>query len=123
MNISEEKVIDFDEAAKLIPGRDGGTAHKVTLMKYTKRGLCGVRLESVLAGPGRCTSVQAVQRFIDAVNEARNKRPKLPDRYRFRTGRSGRRLWRPDSQPNRSKTQALKSSGTSCHEENHAHSK
>jgi len=80
VNISEEKLIDFDEAAKLIPGRDGGTAHKVTLMNYTKRGLCGVRLESVLAGPGRCTSVQAAQRFIDAVNEARNKRPKLPDR-------------------------------------------
>jgi len=72
IDIQTERLIGLDEAAKLFPGRDGGSVHKFTVGLYARRGKLGVRLETVLAGPRRCTSVQAVQRFIEAVTAARN---------------------------------------------------
>ena len=72
IDIQTETLIGLDEAAKLFPGRNGGTVHKFTVGLYARRGKLGVRLETVLAGPRRCTSIQAVQRFITAVTEAAN---------------------------------------------------
>ncbi len=67
IDIRAEQLIDLDEAAKLFPGRDGGTIHPLTVGLYARRGKRGIRLETVLAGPRRCTSVEAVQRFIEAL--------------------------------------------------------
>jgi hypothetical protein len=67
IDIQTEKLIGLNEAARLIPGRDGGTVHVITVGLWTRRGKRGVILESVLAGPRRCTSVEAVQRFLEAV--------------------------------------------------------
>ncbi len=80
IDITKEKLIGLDEAAKLLPGRNGGSIHKLTIGLYCLRGLHGVRLESLLAGPRRVTSVEAVQRFIEAVTaESESKSPR-PDR-------------------------------------------
>jgi Protein of unknown function (DUF1580) len=70
IDIQTERLIGLDEAAKLFPGRDGGSVHKFTVGLYARRGKLGVRLETVLAGPRRCTSVEAVARFIEAVTQA-----------------------------------------------------
>jgi hypothetical protein len=68
IDITSEKLISIDDAAKLIPGRDGGTVHPLTMEKWTRSpGKRGVVLESVLAGPCRCTTVEALQRFIERV--------------------------------------------------------
>jgi hypothetical protein len=68
IDITSEKLISIDDAAKLIPGRDGGTVHPLTMEKWTRSpGKRGVVLESVLAGPRRCTTIEAVQRFLERV--------------------------------------------------------
>jgi|GEM_PF-1197950 len=70
IDITKERLISLEEAAKLLPGRDGGTVHYITIGLYCRRGKLGVRLDSVLAGPCRCTSVEAVARFIEGVTAA-----------------------------------------------------
>jgi hypothetical protein len=71
IDISCERLISIDEAAKLIPGRDGGCVHPLTMERWTRPpGKRGVILESVLAGPRRCTSVEAIQRFLEACTRA-----------------------------------------------------
>ena len=72
IDIQTERLIGLDEAAKLFPGRDGGSVHKFTVGLYARRGKLGVRLETVLAGPRRCTSIEAVARFIEAITAVAN---------------------------------------------------
>jgi hypothetical protein len=64
IDIKLEKLIDLDDAASRIPGRNGKSVHKNTVGLWTRRGRLGVILESVLAGPRRCTSVEALNRFL-----------------------------------------------------------
>ncbi len=68
IDISTEKLISLEDASALFPGRDGATVHVQTLKLYSTRGKKGIVLETVLAGPRRCTSVQAVQRFIECLS-------------------------------------------------------
>ncbi len=79
IDITTERLIGLDEAAKLFPGRDGGTVHPFTVGLYARRGKLGVRLETLLAGPRRCTSLEAVARFIEAVTAARDAKSPRPD--------------------------------------------
>ncbi len=72
IDIQTERLIGLDEAAKLFPGRDGGSVHKFTVGLYARRGKKGVKLETVLAGPRRCTTIEAVQRFIEAITAVAN---------------------------------------------------
>jgi hypothetical protein len=80
IDIKTEPFIDLDEAAKLFPGKTGGTVHRLTVRLYSTRGKYGVVLESWLAGPRRVTTVAAVERFIEAVTAAANGMPTRPDR-------------------------------------------
>jgi hypothetical protein len=70
IDISTEKLISLADAAALFPGRNGATVHPETVKAWARRGKKGVVLESVLAGPRRCTSVPAIQRFLEAVSAA-----------------------------------------------------
>lgn len=72
IDIRIEKLMSLKEAAKLFPGRDGQSIHYVTVDRYAKRGLKGVLLETVQAGHRRCTSIEAVQRFIEALTRRSN---------------------------------------------------
>ncbi|HKM52081.1 MAG TPA: DUF1580 domain-containing protein [Isosphaeraceae bacterium] len=79
IDITTERLIDLEEAAKLFPGKNGGTVHPETVKLYARRGKLGVRLETVLAGPRRCTSIESVARFIEAVTAAGNRNSPRPD--------------------------------------------
>lgn len=46
--------------------------------RHATSGLKGVYLETIMCGGARCTSVEAVKRFFEAVTEASNKRPSVP---------------------------------------------
>jgi len=80
IDITTERLIDLDEAAKLFPGKNRGTVHPETVKLYARRGKLGVRLETVLGGPRRCTSIEAVARFFEAVTAAGDRNSPRPDR-------------------------------------------
>jgi hypothetical protein len=70
IDIKHEHLITIDQAALMLPGRDGGAVHAMTVGRWTRPpGLRGVVLESLLCGPRRCTSLEGLQRFLDRVTE------------------------------------------------------
>jgi hypothetical protein len=67
IDTQSEMLISFDEAAKRVPGRP----HKSQLYRWAMRGLRGgVKLEWKLCGGRRFTSVEALERFFDALTRA-----------------------------------------------------
>ena len=49
--------------------RRGAKLHVSTVFRWAQRGVRGVRLETLSIGAGqRCTSVEALQRFFDAIS-------------------------------------------------------
>jgi len=72
----EEKPIPLDQIpAEHIPGRGGKPVHQVTLSLWYRRGIRGVKLETILIGGRRCTSLPALNRFYQAVSRARSTHP------------------------------------------------
>jgi hypothetical protein len=66
-----EEVGPFAVATRWVPKRMGEKYPAVsTMWRWYKRGINGVRLETILVGTVRCTSRQALQRFFDAVTTA-----------------------------------------------------
>lgn len=63
IDIASETIIPINRAHEHIPGRP----HKSTVWRWTQRGVRGHRLETIVAGGRRYTSVQAVQRFCDVL--------------------------------------------------------
>ena len=82
-----EKLLSLAEAAKFFPGlRPGTRMSPGSVARLTRLGCRGVILESVLAGGLRCTTIEAVQRFIWAVTECRQKQqPPSIKRHRSTT--------------------------------------
>ena len=66
IDIQNEEVLSIAEAAKLLPGRPNVR----TVWRWLDRGCRGCRLESVLVGGRRYTSVEAVFRFLEAINSS-----------------------------------------------------
>lgn len=69
--------IPLDQAAQLVPGRKDKTASCGTLRRWATAGVKGVCLETVRIGGRVCTSVDAIQRFVDA--STRTQQPQLAD--------------------------------------------
>jgi len=68
-----ERVFPLDQIpAEAIPGRGGEPVHIVTLGLWHRRGVRGVRLETLMVGGRRCTSLEALARFYQAVSLAKN---------------------------------------------------
>ncbi|GMU22147.1 MAG: hypothetical protein AMXMBFR13_22350 [Phycisphaerae bacterium] len=66
IDLSTEQVISLAEAARRLPRRRAGKkAHVSCVYRWTTAGCKGVILESVQVGGTRCTSVEAIQRFIE----------------------------------------------------------
>lgn len=65
-NLTGESLITMSAAAKLTAGRP----HPSSLWRWTKKGVGGVRLESVQVGGRVFTSREALQRFVAALNPA-----------------------------------------------------
>jgi hypothetical protein len=66
IDIYSEELKTFRQAAESLPGRPAPS----TPWRWSRRGLRGIRLESVLIGGTRYTSSEALQRFVDAVTAA-----------------------------------------------------
>ena len=74
-DLQHEELVPFNEAVKLIPKRNGKTAHLSLLYRWSSRGLRGVRLEYIQAGGTRCTSHAAIRRFYQRLTPAETPAP------------------------------------------------
>ena len=63
---STETLVSLTDAAKHCPGRPNVT----TVWRWRNRGVRGVKLETVLSGGRRFTSLEAIRRFQDRVTAA-----------------------------------------------------
>ncbi len=71
IDITTEKVITPAKATELCPRRrKGAKANCSTIYRWMVDGVRGIKLESIMAGATRCTSVEALQRFFDALTAA-----------------------------------------------------
>jgi Protein of unknown function (DUF1580) len=76
IDTTAEKPIPIDEIpAEHIPGRGGKPVHQVTLSLWYRRGIRGVKLETIMIGGRRATSIEALNRFYQAVSQARSSHP------------------------------------------------
>ncbi len=74
LDVREEKLITFTEAAKYIPIRHGGKKVATsTLYRWAKDGVRGVILESLQCGGTLCTSLPALQRFFTRLSAQRSR--------------------------------------------------
>jgi hypothetical protein len=65
IDIETEQLCLLAEATKCVPGNP----HISTLIRWWKRGVKGVKLETLIVGGRRYTSVEAIQRFLAQLNE------------------------------------------------------
>jgi hypothetical protein len=61
IEIEPEKLVTLTEATKVLPQRP----HVRTVWRWHRRGIHGIRLETILIGRTRDTSREAVQRFAE----------------------------------------------------------
>jgi hypothetical protein len=77
-----EELISLADAARLLPARRRGKRpHISCLYRWTTVGCRGVILDSVMVGGTRCTSREAIARFIErlsARDDARDRSPSSP---------------------------------------------
>ena len=67
IDIHVEKLVSFpDEAETYMPNR----VHRSTWHRWRLRGIRGVKLETILIGGKRYTSLEALQRFVDQTTAA-----------------------------------------------------
>lgn len=73
--------VSLTHATAYLPGRRAGKKISVqTLWRWCTRGLRGIRLRSVMVGGHRCTTLQWIEEFIDAVTQmARHEGVDLPE--------------------------------------------
>lgn len=71
IDIRNEELVPFPDAPKHIPGRP----HIATVHRFRLRGSHGKKLESVKVGGRRFTSIEAIQRFVEAVTAAADGEP------------------------------------------------
>jgi hypothetical protein len=64
IDLANETPLTLKEAAARLPGRP----HLGTLHRWIAKGVRGVHLEAGLLGGKRITSLEAVQRFLDALS-------------------------------------------------------
>jgi hypothetical protein len=79
IDIARERVIALADAPRILPHRRGGKPVAVaTLHRWSRKGLGGIRLETIQCAGTRCTSVEALQRFFDRLTVARQGGPTHP---------------------------------------------
>ena len=71
IDIATETVFTPGEATRHLPPRRAGKRVNVaTIFRWMQTGCKGIKLESIMVGATCCTSLQALQRFFDALTEA-----------------------------------------------------
>lgn len=66
IDLRSERLLPLSAAARMLPGG----VHVSTLHRWRLRGIRGIRLETLLVGGRRHTSVEAIDRFCQAVTAA-----------------------------------------------------
>jgi hypothetical protein len=69
IDIQAKNLIAFSKAAGVYPG---GGVHLSTLHRHRLRGLCGQKLEAVFVAGQWRTTIEAIEKFVLAVNDARS---------------------------------------------------
>jgi hypothetical protein len=70
IDIASETLLSLPEAARLVPpGRYNKRPTLSTMLRWIQHGVGGVRLEAIRLGGRWVTSLQAMQRFSDALTE------------------------------------------------------
>src|SRR5438552_2514025 len=75
IDITIERLVRLDQVPRLPflpPGRNGKKLHSATVYRWAQRGVRGVILETLSIGGTRCTSIEALQRFFDALTPERS---------------------------------------------------
>lgn len=79
IDLTRESVLSFAEAASRLPRRrNGKRPHRNTLLRWATEGLHGVPLETIRIGGTLCTSIEALQRFFNALSQASSIAPLRP---------------------------------------------
>ncbi len=65
IDLERETLINLNQAARRVPGRDGRSVHISAIYRWINPGIAGVRLEAVRLGGRLITSVEALQRFAE----------------------------------------------------------
>ena len=65
IDTKSEQLRLLTKAASAVPGNP----HASTLIRWSLRGLRGIRLETVLVGGRRFTSIEAIARFLARLND------------------------------------------------------
>lgn len=63
LDIQQEHLVSLKEASKHLPKRNGKRTHYSTVFRWATKGARGRKLESVLIGGMRYTSIEAFDRF------------------------------------------------------------
>jgi hypothetical protein len=71
IDIKAETILTPANATSYCPERRAGVRPNIaTIYRWMMNGVRGIRLESIVVGATRCTSVEAMQRFFDALTAA-----------------------------------------------------
>lgn len=70
LNVTNEKLLTFNQAADLLPEKSRPSLP--TWWRWWRHGVRGCRLDTVLIGGRRYTTAAALQDFVDAVTAAAN---------------------------------------------------
>jgi hypothetical protein len=76
IDVSKERLCPLAQATRHVPGNP----HIATLHRWRLRGVKGVKLETVLVGGRRFTSVEAIARFMERLNGGRGSDRMTPAR-------------------------------------------
>jgi hypothetical protein len=63
-----ERLITLNDVCRMFPGPQGKGLSRSTVWRWILHGRRGHKLESLMAGGQRCTSREAVARFLAALN-------------------------------------------------------
>jgi len=79
ISLQSETLIPVSEAPKHLPSRPSGKrVHISAVYRWIVRGVKGVRLESLKIGGGTYTSLEALQRFADALTARASPTLRMP---------------------------------------------
>lgn len=73
-----EELITFGQAARRARPQGQRPAAPCTIWRWHKKGVSGVKLETICIGGTRYTSAEALKRFFDAVTLARSSQANTP---------------------------------------------
>ncbi len=80
IDIETENLLPLAKAAGMLPGRQGKRCHESTVLRWVLKGCNGVKLEAIRMGGRWLTSLQALQRFAQALTPNQEEPPAKPPR-------------------------------------------